>query len=137
MLTRLYLKNWRSLREQTIDLTPITVFVGANSSGKTNILDALHFLRRSSTVGANVALYNWQGLTKIRHASAALNEPVELEFRVNWLGDGNFSFRELIIPNKRKLLNGESEIDDKAAWSDELTIFHTYWTLEERGRPTT
>ena len=33
MLTRLQLKNWRSLRDVSIDdLTPITVFVGAESS---------------------------------------------------------------------------------------------------------
>lgn len=46
MLTRLRFKNWRSLRDVEInDLASITVFIGANSSGKTNILDALYFLR--------------------------------------------------------------------------------------------
>lgn len=47
MLTRLRLKNWRSFKDETIDFTtPITVLIGANSSGKTNIVDALYFLKR-------------------------------------------------------------------------------------------
>lgn len=46
MLTRLRFKNWRSLKDVTIEgLTPLTVFIGANSSGKTNIIDGLAFMR--------------------------------------------------------------------------------------------
>jgi AAA15 family ATPase/GTPase len=41
MLTRMTFKNWRSLRDVTIDFTSITLFIGANSSGKTNILGVL------------------------------------------------------------------------------------------------
>jgi predicted ATPase len=56
MITRLRFKNWRSLRDVTIDdLRPITVFIGANSSGKTNILDALHFFRDATTHSLAVA----------------------------------------------------------------------------------
>lgn len=49
MLKQLRFKNWRSLRDVTIDLSPLTVFIGANSSGKTNIIDALLFRREIST----------------------------------------------------------------------------------------
>ncbi len=46
MLTSLRFQNWRSLRDVTIDnLGPLTVFIGANAAGKSNIFDALHFLR--------------------------------------------------------------------------------------------
>jgi AAA15 family ATPase/GTPase len=31
------------------DLTPITMFIGANASGKSNILDGLYFLRHALT----------------------------------------------------------------------------------------
>jgi len=51
MLTQFGFKNWRSLRDVTIDLSPITVFIGANSSGKTNIVDGLRFHRDSSKNG--------------------------------------------------------------------------------------
>ncbi|MFP4324099.1 MAG: AAA family ATPase [Anaerolineales bacterium] len=46
MITSLQFQNWRSLRAVRIEnLGPLTVFIGANASGKSNIFDALHFLR--------------------------------------------------------------------------------------------
>ncbi len=58
MLKRIHIQNWRSLRDVVIeDLTPITVFIGANSSGKTNIMDALRFLRDSEVRGLESAVY--------------------------------------------------------------------------------
>jgi len=48
VLSRLTLKNWHSVHEATIGLTPLTVFIGANSSGKSNIIDALHFIRQAA-----------------------------------------------------------------------------------------
>jgi len=84
MLTQLYLKNWRSIREETINFTPITVLIGANASGKTNILDALHFLRRLVTVDHEVAIYNWQGFEKIRFTKALADQDVELDITLDW-----------------------------------------------------
>jgi predicted ATPase len=87
MLTELRFKNWRSLRDVTIsNLTPITVFIGANSSGKTNIFDALHFLRRSVNVGIDVAVFNWGGMDKIRTLSASPHDNIELTMTFNWEG---------------------------------------------------
>ncbi len=80
MLKRLRFKNWRSLRDVVIDdLGPITVFIGANSSGKTNILDALHFLRYSFNNTLVEAIYKWRGYEKILTAGVS-GEPLELEF---------------------------------------------------------
>lgn len=70
MLTKLRLKNWRSVKNAEIDLAPITVFIGANSSGKTNILDALRFLqdiRKESNGGiVGSVRYKWGGREKLR-----------------------------------------------------------------------
>jgi len=79
-LTRLRFKNWRSLRDVTIDnLTPITVFVGANSSGKTNIFDAFRFLRDAKTRGALEAAYAWRIREKVRTMGVDNNSHVELK----------------------------------------------------------
>ncbi|MBC6991026.1 AAA family ATPase [Hymenobacter sp. BT491] len=44
-LTYLRIKNYRALRDVELrDLTPLTVFIGPNSSGKSTVLDALAFL---------------------------------------------------------------------------------------------
>jgi predicted ATPase len=79
MLTRLRFKNWRSLRDVTIeDLTPITVFVGANSSGKTNIVDGLRF-RRDSILKGLVSVVLEQGYKRIKTDAQRHDERVELE----------------------------------------------------------
>ena len=43
-LSRLSVRNYRSLRDESIDLNALNVFIGANASGKSTILDALRFL---------------------------------------------------------------------------------------------
>ena len=43
-LLRLDAKGYRSLRNETIELSDLNLFIGANASGKSTILDALRFL---------------------------------------------------------------------------------------------
>ena len=43
-LSRLSARKYRSLRDESIDLNALNVFIGANASGKSTILDALRFL---------------------------------------------------------------------------------------------
>ena len=43
-LSRLSARNYRSLRDETVRLSDLNVFIGANASGKSTILDALRFL---------------------------------------------------------------------------------------------
>src|SRR6266540_2642495 len=47
MLKTIELTNFKNLRHQRIDLEPFTVFVGANASGKTSVLEAIHLALRS------------------------------------------------------------------------------------------
>lgn len=50
MLTSIAIKDFRTFRDVTIPLKPLTVFIGPNNSGKTNAIRALELL--TSTVGA-------------------------------------------------------------------------------------
>jgi predicted ATPase len=52
MLTKLRVKNYKSLEDVTISLRPLTVFVGPNNAGKSNILDCLLFLQELLELGA-------------------------------------------------------------------------------------
>jgi hypothetical protein len=46
-LTRLDLTNFRAFEHQSIELAPITIFVGPNNSGKSSILSAIRLLSQS------------------------------------------------------------------------------------------
>ena len=50
MISSISVKNYRSLKETTLSLGPLTVLIGANGSGKSNILDLLALVK-GLTVG--------------------------------------------------------------------------------------
>ncbi|MFP4124032.1 MAG: AAA family ATPase [Coleofasciculus sp.] len=47
MLKKLILKNWKSFKYAELPIDPLTVLIGANASGKSNVIDALEFLKRT------------------------------------------------------------------------------------------
>ena len=67
MLTSLAVENWKSIGNATLNIDPLTVIIGTNSSGKSNLLDALSFLNRIAA-GAMVtaALQGDGALTSLR-----------------------------------------------------------------------
>jgi AAA15 family ATPase/GTPase len=44
ILNRLRISNFRSMDDVDFELSPLTVLVGPNAAGKSNILDALQFV---------------------------------------------------------------------------------------------
>lgn len=49
MLKKLILENWKSFRYVELPIDPLTVLIGTKASGKSNVVDALEFLRRTAT----------------------------------------------------------------------------------------
>ena len=49
MIRRVFIKGYKSLRDVDITLSPLTVIIGPNASGKSNLLDALGLLSRVVT----------------------------------------------------------------------------------------
>lgn len=47
-LTRLTARRYRSVRNDTIDVGPLNLLIGANAAGKSNVLDALRFLHEGA-----------------------------------------------------------------------------------------
>ncbi|MEO1586922.1 MAG: AAA family ATPase [Bacteroidota bacterium] len=46
MIKELYLENWKSFGSSRLYIDPLTILIGTNASGKSNILDALLFLQK-------------------------------------------------------------------------------------------
>lgn len=49
MLIKISAENWKSIESSELNIDPLTVLIGSNASGKSNILDALAFLQRASS----------------------------------------------------------------------------------------
>jgi AAA ATPase domain len=49
MISRLTVQNFKNLRQLAVDLEPLTVFVGSNGSGKTSVLQAVHYAWLAAT----------------------------------------------------------------------------------------
>ncbi len=79
--TRLRLRNWRNFREVDLPLGHRLFLVGPNASGKTNLLDALRFLRDVARPkgGLAVALDDRAGMAHLRSLHARHDSRVEVE----------------------------------------------------------
>jgi predicted ATPase len=74
MIRKASIRNFKCLRDIRIDLERFTVFVGPNASGKSSILQALHFLCRAFGINQRKDL----GSEILQGASRGASENVEL-----------------------------------------------------------
>lgn len=65
-LTRLRVKNFRSIADIDIPLSPLTVLVGPNGSGKSNVVDVLRFVRDVFARGLDQAVMDREGMGVIQ-----------------------------------------------------------------------
>ena len=81
IISRLVLKNWRNFQIVDINLRERVFIVGPNASGKSNLLDALRFLRDIAKPGGGLqqAVFQRGGVSKIRCLAARREPDVELE----------------------------------------------------------
>jgi len=83
LIARLGLKNWRNFPAFDVPLQERTFLVGPNACGKSNLLDALRFLRDVAHGGLQSAVATRGGLSKIRCLAARQNPAVELDVRLS------------------------------------------------------
>jgi len=155
MLTHLRFKNWRSLKNVEInDLTPITVFIGANSSGKTNIVSGLQFLKTMLKFNAPEATYQQVNRDPIKTIGSDESEPVEIEIAVkvqtendneqivtyclsSTIEDGKLHFGESAYDGLTKLeaTDGQGSLGNKFEFKHALGRPHLLLPAVSRFRP--
>lgn len=94
-ITRLQVRNYRSLGEVDVSLTPLTVLVGPNGSGKSNLIDVLRFVRDAITYGLDQAILERNGMSAIRLWSAK-GRPYDVHVHLHlegadWSGEYGFT----------------------------------------------
>jgi predicted ATPase len=106
MLKRLHLKHFKSFREAELTLGPLTILVGANASGKSNIREALRFLHgvsRGYTLAeifgekwGDQGVLEWRGIrggaqeVTYRHAPSC---SVAMEMEEPWFDNTEYASR--------------------------------------------
>ncbi len=93
-LTRVVLRNYKSIATCDVRLGPLTYLVGANGSGKSNFLDALHLVRDALTGSLENALNERGGLSEVRRRSSGhpTHFGIRLEFRLHGGQSGHYAF---------------------------------------------
>jgi predicted ATPase len=64
-ITRVKLRDYRSIARCDVELQPFTVLVGPNGAGKSNFLDCLRFLKESGITGIEKALRDRSGIQSV------------------------------------------------------------------------
>jgi len=85
IVTQLRLKNWRNFREVDARLRERTYLLGANASGKSNLLDVFRFLRdiaKPRGGGLQKAISSRGGIQKLRCLHARSDPEVRIEVRL-------------------------------------------------------
>ena len=95
-LSKLTVKNYRSLRDTSLDLEDLTILIGVNASGKSALLDVLRFL--SEAVRArdyNVPVFSRGGILNMAWKG---EDAGQIDFSIN-LGndDGHFEWSVRLI----------------------------------------
>jgi predicted ATPase len=85
IVSRLALRNWRNFRKIDVRLSERVFLIGPNASGKSNLLDALRFLRDIAKAGGGLqqAILQRGGLSKVRCLAARSEPDVEIEIELS------------------------------------------------------
>ena len=111
MITKLSVQHYRSIEALELSMGPVNVFVGPNSAGKTNIIDALKFVRDALQNGLDQAVTERHGIQSVRQWSPTKPYHVTLsvEIRPNALkARGYFTFTLGSSGNEYIILNEEA-----------------------------
>jgi predicted ATPase len=89
MIKELKLKNWKSFENSTFYIDPLTILIGTNASGKSNLLDAFLFLNLVSTgVGIFQAINGDVNLPLLRGGMEWVCRKPETRFSLEILVEG-------------------------------------------------
>ncbi len=94
-ITRVRLKNFKSIASCDVALRPLTFLVGPNGSGKSNFLDALRLVRDGLRFSLDHAMRERGGVKEIRRRSAGhpTHFEIDLCFRLPGGQDGRYRFK--------------------------------------------
>lgn len=145
LITHVELKNWRNFRSAQFDMGKRVYLIGANASGKSNLLDVFRFLRevsKASGGGLQKAVESRGGIAKLRCLQARKDTEVRIcvhlaedaeadvptwEYTLAFKADGKGEQRilvseERVVHNGHELFKRPNELDQ----ADPLRLTQTH-----------
>lgn len=100
-LKRVVLRNYKSIASCDVRLSPLTYLVGANGSGKSNFLDALHLVRDALSGSLDNAMNERGGLSEVRRRSSGhpTHFGIRLEFALPTGEECQYAFTVGALPS--------------------------------------
>jgi len=94
-ITKLSLRNYKSIRSCAVPLGPLSFLVGPNGSGKSNFLDSLRFVANSLRSSVEQALRERGGINEVRRRSGGhpTHFSIRLDFHLPDRSHGHYAFR--------------------------------------------
>lgn len=86
LISNIRLKNWRNFQSLDLPLRDVSYVLGPNAAGKSNLLDALRFLRDVSKTkggGLQAAIAERGGISKVRCLHARRDTEVEIDIELS------------------------------------------------------
>ncbi len=131
LITRVVLKNYKSIASCSLRLRPLNFLVGPNGSGKSNFLDALRLVSESLNSSLDHALRERGGINEVRRRSSGhpTHFGMRLDFTLPGSASGHYAFSVGAKPKggfevqheECRLYAGEALQDDKTI-SDESIL---------------
>lgn len=143
-ITKLELHNWRNFRRASIDLPARAVLAGPNASGKSNLLDAVRFLRDIASVGGGLAaaVEARGGVPRVRCLAARKDPDIGIAVELGtpdaprrWRYDLRFGHdpkRRLVVKRERVTApDGSSPVERPTAEEDGNHLLLSQTALEQ------
>ncbi len=128
-VTRVWARNFKSIRELDLELGPLTVLVGPNASGKSNVLDVLRFISHSLRESLVSAIKARGGMGDMRRSMPGGRPDVEVGIRVE---KGRFRLDYGFVLGRR--VKREQLAEERADGVPEHTRVGRQYTVEDFTR---
>jgi len=86
-IKRMHVKNFKSIKEMEIEFSSLTMLVGANASGKSNIINVFRFISNCMTFGVDNAISLQGGMPYLANVCLDKKTPIEIEFEIDFSDD--------------------------------------------------
>jgi len=131
-LSRVVLKNYKSIAGCSVKLGPLSLLVGPNGAGKSNFLDALRFVADALNASLDHALRERGGIAQVRRRSSghSAHFGIRLEFTLPNGCSGHYAFRLGPLPS------GGSEVQQEECRICDPALSNGWFYHVDRGRVT-